>query len=93
MEKQRLYIRGWKHSREMILDRDGGKIMLEIALSHDHCPTCARRIRHVSEALTRRNIPHTWEYLRGEASYIVLDYPGYNNFRFFLAEALQLEFD
>lgn len=76
--KQRVWVSGWKHSRQIIEDFERKKVMMEIALSHDHCPTCASRVRHVSRVLERKNVQHKWEHPEDSELYLVLDHPGKN---------------
>jgi hypothetical protein len=63
----------WSNSRTLIVE--GNKASLEIALGHNHCPTCASRVRTVREALNRRNVDHEWVYPRGPVSFVKVDVP------------------
>ncbi|KKU38228.1 MAG: hypothetical protein UX51_C0004G0001 [Candidatus Azambacteria bacterium GW2011_GWF2_46_32] len=68
-------VSGWSNSRTVI--EQDGKVMLEIALTHNHCPTCASRVRHVTEALSRRNVQYTWAYPPDSSgSFIAVAAPG-----------------
>ena len=68
-------VSGWSNSRTVI--EQDGKVMLEIALTHNHCPTCASRVRHVIEALSRRNVQYTWAYPPDSSgSFIAVAAPG-----------------
>lgn len=66
-------IGGWQNPRQLI--ESNGKIALEIALSHDHCPTCAERMRFVTRQLAARNVQYSWMYPNGR-SFVQLDHPG-----------------
>lgn len=68
----------WKFDRKLIEDLEAKKIMLEIALAHDHCPTCAKRVRHVTQMMSKRNVQYSWAYPDGAKSFLVLDHPGPN---------------
>lgn len=63
----------WQNSRRLI--EADGKVALEIALSHDHCPTCASRMRFVIQRLGQRNVQYSWTYPNGR-SFVQLDHPG-----------------
>jgi len=65
---------GWSNSRTVV--EADGKVSLEIALSHNHCPTCSARVRHVTSHLARRNVQYSWAYPNGPRSFIVVDAPG-----------------
>ena len=68
-------VSGWSN-RRTVIEQDG-KVMLEIALTHNHCPTCASRVRHVTEALSRRNVQYTWAYPPDSSgSFIAVAAPG-----------------
>lgn len=73
-ENYLVWVGGWSNPRT-IIERDG-KVSLEIALTHDHCPTCASRVRHVTETLSRRNVQYNWSYPCGPSSFITVDAPG-----------------
>lgn len=64
---------GWQNPRIVIENK--GRVAMEIALAHNHCPTCARRIRHVNAELARRNIDGRWIYPEGEISFIEISGP------------------
>lgn len=66
-------VSGWDNPRSLIIRP--GKIAMEIAMAHNHCPTCARRIRQVTTELSRRNITFDWLYPKGSMSFVVLDAP------------------
>lgn len=66
---------GWSNSRAVI-ENDDGKVALEIAIGGNHCPTCAERVRYVTEKLSRRNVQYTWMYPNGSRSFLVVDAPG-----------------
>lgn len=70
------YVRvgGWSNSRALI--ERGSKVMLEIAVGHNHCPTCADRVNYIIRKLTERNVQYSWEYPEGSTSFIVVDHPG-----------------
>lgn len=70
------YVRvaGWSNSRQ-VLERDG-KVSFEVALSHDHCPTCAARVRYITQQLANRNVQYSWKYYDGSGSFVELDAPG-----------------
>lgn len=65
---------GWSNSRTVI--EANGKVSLEIALSHNHCPTCSERVRYVTSKLAQRNVQYSWAYPNGPRSFIVVDAPG-----------------
>ena len=68
-------VSGWSN-RRTVIEQDG-KVMLEIALSHNHCSTCASRVRHVTEALSQRNVQYTWAYPPDSSgSFIAVAAPG-----------------
>jgi len=63
----------WLNRRRLIEADD--KVFLEIALSHDHCPTCAERMRFVTRQLANRNVQYSWTYPNGR-SFVQLAHPG-----------------
>ena len=73
-ETYKVRVGGWSNRRTVIVD--GGKVMLEIALSHNHCSTCAERVRYVTRKLAQRNVRYSWEYPDGAKSFAVVDAPG-----------------
>ena len=74
-EHYQVRVGGWSNSRAVI--EGDGKVSLEVALSHDHCPTCANRVRHVTSQLARRNVQYSWTYSGyGPSSFITVDAPG-----------------
>ena len=73
MKKYSVYIAGWQNPRTVIENENS--VAMEIALSHDHCPTCAQRVRHVNAELLRRNIEGRWVYPSGAASFVEIPAP------------------
>lgn len=65
---------GWSNSRKVV--EKGDKVMLEIALGRNHCPTCSDRVRYVTGQLAQRNVQYSWAYPEGPTSYLVVDHPG-----------------
>jgi hypothetical protein len=93
MSKQRRWVDvgGWQYSRELIEDEQAGKVKFEVAVAHNHCPTCADRIRYVSQQVSQKNLQYSWEYPGGSKSFIVLDHPGAGvSINQYLSEALGL---
>lgn len=68
-----LSVAGWSNSREVRVE--GGKVQFEVGMDHNHCPTCASRVRHVTNALVRKDIPHRFFGGGGSALYVELDGP------------------
>lgn len=73
---KRHYVRvgDWSNGRTIIETKD--KVQLEIALDHNHCPTCSDRVRHVTRKLAARNVQYSWAYPEGPKSFIEVDHPG-----------------
>lgn len=67
-------VSGWQNSRTV--KEFDGKVALEIAIGGNHCPTCASRVRHVTEVLSRRNVQYSWTYPGSSRSFLVVDAPG-----------------
>jgi hypothetical protein len=64
----------WSNGRRLI--ETDNKVALEIALSHNHCPTCADRVRHVNRRLDGKNVQYSWRYDEyGPGSFLELDRP------------------
>lgn len=72
--ERQVRVGGWSNSRTLI--RKNGKVMLEIAVGHNHCPTCADRVNYITRKLVERNVQYSWEYPMGSTSFIVVDHPG-----------------
>lgn len=71
----RVRVSGWSNSRTVI--EQDGQVMLEIALTHNHCSTCASRVRHVTNALSQRNVQYSWAYPPDSSgSFIAVAAPG-----------------
>lgn len=70
----RVRVAGWSNPRTVI-QRPNGTLALEIALGHNHCPTCSDRVRYVNSELSRRGVSPRWEYPYGSESFIVVDGP------------------
>ena len=64
----------WSNLRTLIENRKS--VMLEIALSHNHCATCSDRVRYVTRMLAQRNIQYSWVYPEGSKSFIEIAHPG-----------------
>ena len=64
---------GWQNPRVVIESEK--TVAMEIAMSHDHCPTCAQRIRHINAEVARRNIQAHWVYPQGASSFIEISAP------------------
>lgn len=71
--RRRVRVGNWSNPRTVIVKDD--KAALEIALSHNHCPTCAERVRYVTSQLAKRNIQYNWIY-EGDKSFIQVAAPG-----------------
>lgn len=69
----RVSVGGWSNSREVRVE--GGKVQFEVGMDHNHCPTCASRVRHVTNALVRKDLPHRFIGGCGSALYVELDGP------------------
>lgn len=65
---------GWSNRRTVIERPDS--IALEIAMSHNHCPTCSDRVRYVTQQLSQRNVQYSWSYPSRSQSFIVVQAPG-----------------
>ncbi|MGD1003767.1 MAG: hypothetical protein ABR884_04325 [Minisyncoccia bacterium] len=70
MNTTRVHVSGWDHSRTVIFGDDG--VQFEVGMDHNHCPTCAARVRHVERALFRKGMSADWRGGRGSALYVVL---------------------
>lgn len=73
MKEYMVRVAGWQNPR-MVVESEK-TVALEIALSHNHCPTCAQRVRHVQSELARRNIEGHWVYPTGSSSFIEISAP------------------
>jgi hypothetical protein len=73
IKQYRVRVAGWSNPRTVI--EDNGKVAMEISLSHNHCPTCASRVRYVTKQLAARNIPHAWQYPGRSESFVVVATP------------------
>jgi len=69
----RMSVDGWSNSREVRVE--GGKVQFEVGMDHNHCSTCASRVRHVEHALVRKDIPHRFFGGGGSALFVELDGP------------------
>lgn len=72
-KEYRVRVSGWQNPRTVIEKKS--TVSMEIALSHDHCPTCSQRVRHVNAELARRNISGSWVYPYGATSFIEIPAP------------------
>jgi len=87
--RTKVRVSNWDNPRTLI--EDGNTVMLEIALAHDHCPTCSDRVRYVNSKLSQRNIQFSWVYPEGSKSFIALTHPGKgNSITSYLASVLDL---
>ena len=69
----RVCVDGWSHSREVLVV--GGKVQFEVGMDHNHCATCASRVRHVTSALVRKDLPHRFIGGGGSSLFVELDGP------------------
>ncbi|HEY9585241.1 MAG TPA: hypothetical protein VJJ02_01450 [Candidatus Paceibacterota bacterium] len=69
----RIRVDGWSNSREVLV-RDG-KVHFEVGMDHNHCATCASRIRHIERALSAKDTLHRFEGGGGSSLFVVLDAP------------------
>jgi hypothetical protein len=70
MNTTRVYVSGWSNGRQVIMNDDS--VHFEVGMDHNHCPTCAMRVRHVERALSRKGISVDWRGGRGSALYVAL---------------------
>lgn len=84
-----VHVSGWTNGRRVVLD--GDSVQFEVAVDHNHCPTCAERVRHVKFALSRKGIGFDWRGGCGSSLYVVLPpLPEGRELKQYLGESLDL---
>jgi hypothetical protein len=69
----RVRVAGWSNSREVLVRN--GKVHFEVGMDHNHCPTCASRVRHIERALSEKDTLHRFDGGGGSSLYVILDAP------------------
>lgn len=77
---------------ERILKKENGSILFEVAKNHNHCPTCAERLRYVENVLDKKNVKYSFRYSKkGSRTFLELEAPNTEeNIRTYVGELLNL---
>ncbi len=67
-------VAGWQNPREVRVEN--GSVLFEVGMDHNHCPTCASRVRYIESQLASKKVSFDWMGGRGSRLFVKFDAPG-----------------